>query len=65
MIYLRDADGAGATYQVTAVTIVDAEIDAGEVVRDKEADTLTLITCGGDFDGAHYLSRIIVESVRV
>ena len=65
MIYLWDAAGTGATYQVTAVTIVDAEINAGEVVRDKNADTLTLITCGGAFDGEHYLSRIIVESVRV
>jgi LPXTG-site transpeptidase (sortase) family protein len=65
MIYLWDADGNGATYQVTEVQIVDAEINAADVVSDKNADTLTLITCGGDFDGEHYLSRVIVQAVRV
>jgi len=65
MIYLWDADGNGATYQVTSVQVVNAEINAGDVISDKNADTLTLITCGGDFDGEHYLSRVIVESVRV
>ena len=64
-IYLTADDGTGATYQVTEVQVVDADIDAGVVVSDKGADTLTLITCGGDFDGAHYLSRVIVYSVRI
>ena len=65
MIYLWDANGVGATYQIDDVESVDADINPNDVIKDRDADTLTLITCGGDFDGQHYLSRVIVVATRV
>ncbi|HQY31673.1 MAG TPA: class F sortase, partial [Thermomicrobiales bacterium] len=65
MVYLWDADNLGATYQVSDVEIVDADVNAGDVVSDQQGDTLTLITCGGNFDGEHYLSRVIIRANRI
>lgn len=58
-------DGSSFTYQVTAVRSVDATTPAGEALAGASGEALTLITCTGDFNGEHYLSRLLVQAERV
>jgi LPXTG-site transpeptidase (sortase) family protein len=64
-IYLLDKDGSGFTYQVTKTWLVAGDTPASEIVGDTGHETLTLITCGGSFDGAEYDSRVIVRADRI
>ena len=64
-IYLISADGTAATYQVSLSWLVDADIDAGLLVEDTGFEALTLITCGGTFNGAAYDSRQIIRASRI
>jgi LPXTG-site transpeptidase (sortase) family protein len=64
-IYLAGEDGSGFTYVVTESFEIDANANAAEVVSDTGAEMLTLITCGGPFDGAEYLQRWIVRAERI
>lgn len=64
-IYLIGEDGMGFTYQVARRWLVDGNTNAGEIVSDTGHETLTLITCGGSFNGAEYDSRVIVRAERI
>jgi LPXTG-site transpeptidase (sortase) family protein len=64
-VYLVDAAGKGATYQVMTSYAVDANAAAGPIVEDAGIEMLTLITCGGNFDGSEYNSRQIVRAKRI
>jgi LPXTG-site transpeptidase (sortase) family protein len=64
-IYLVGQDGKGSTYVVDRSWDVDANVDAGTIIGDTGGETLTLITCGGAFDGSEYLSRHIVQAERI
>jgi LPXTG-site transpeptidase (sortase) family protein len=64
-IYLIGRDGKGSTYVVDRSWEVDANIDAGTIIGDTGGETLTLITCGGAFDGSEYLSRHVVRAERI
>lgn len=64
-IYLIGQDGKGSTYLVSRSWDVDANVDAGTIIGDQGGETLTLITCGGSFDGSEYLSRHIVRADRI
>jgi LPXTG-site transpeptidase (sortase) family protein len=64
-IYLIGSDGRGATYVIDKSWDVDANIDANTIIGDAGGETLTLITCGGAFDGSEYLSRHIVRAERI
>jgi LPXTG-site transpeptidase (sortase) family protein len=64
-VYLAGEDGSGFTYVVTDSFEIDANTNAAEVVSDTGGETLTLITCGGPFDGAEYLQRWIVRADRI
>ena len=64
-IYLLGADGMGATYVVAAVYAVPSSTPSTEVTASTGAETLTLITCTGSFNGTEYDSRLIVRATRV
>ncbi|MGH2560553.1 MAG: sortase [Thermomicrobiales bacterium] len=64
-VYLLAEDGAGYTYQVVERWMIDGDTPAGEVVSDTGTETLTLITCGGAFNGAEYENRVIVRAERI
>lgn len=64
-IYLVGEDGRGATYVVSEVFAVDANANAKRIIGDIGVEALTLITCGGAFNGVEYLSRIIVQAERI
>ena len=64
-IYLLAKNGKGFTYVVTKAWQIDAGADASGVIGDTGGEALTLITCGGAFDGAEYLSRHIVRAERI
>jgi LPXTG-site transpeptidase (sortase) family protein len=63
-IYLIGADGLGASYAVTESYMVDAGVNANDVIGDVGFEVLTLITCDGAFDGSEYLARRIVRAER-
>lgn len=49
-IYLEGRDGTTITYEVAEVFLVDAsDPDAVSVMGPTQSDTITLITCGGDY----------------
>ena len=51
------------TYIVTDVQVIPkAELPTAEVFSRDGAERLLLITCAGDFDGAHYLDNAIVTA---
>ncbi|CAN5837855.1 hypothetical protein BH20CHL4_BH20CHL4_07430 [soil metagenome] len=64
-IYVTGADGAGATYVVNIGWLVDAGIDAGELISDTGYEALTLITCGGTWKGKEYSSRYVIRAERI
>ena len=63
-IFLYDGAGNAATYVVYETFAVDAYADSGSIIGDQGGDTLTLITCGGDFNGSMYDLRVIVRARR-
>ena len=63
-IFLYDGAGNAATYVVYESFAVDAYADSSGIVGDQGGDTLTLITCGGDFSGGMYNLRVIVRASR-
>lgn len=64
-VYLKAENGKGSTYVITESFQVPAGIDAREIIGDHGTETLTLITCGGAFDGSGYTSRHIVRAERI
>lgn len=64
-IYVMGEDGSGFTYLVTRSWIVDATIDANSLIEDTGTESLTLITCDGQFNGSEYTSRRIVRAERI
>ena len=64
-VYVVDENGAGATYLVSTIDEVAADTNAADIVGATDIPTLTLITCTGTFDGAHYTSRLIVKATRI
>ncbi|MFM9106985.1 MAG: class F sortase [Chloroflexota bacterium] len=65
-------DGSAFEYSLDwinlfAVADLTPEIIAGQIVGDTGAETLTLITCGGQFDAAlqEYLYRYVIRATRV
>ncbi|HEV2107619.1 MAG TPA: class F sortase [Thermomicrobiales bacterium] len=64
-IYVTGPDGTGFTYSVTGSTVVSAYEPAENVLGGAGGESLTLITCGGNFNGVAYDSRTIVYAVRV
>jgi LPXTG-site transpeptidase (sortase) family protein len=64
-VYLAGIDGSGFTYVVTESFEIDANSNARLVVSDTGTESLTLITCGGPFDGVEYLQRWIVKADRI
>ncbi|MGI8474952.1 MAG: class F sortase [Thermomicrobiales bacterium] len=64
-IYLIGQNGAGATYRVSGLFTIGADDNANAVIGDGGHESLTLITCGGAFDGAEYQLRQIVRADRI
>jgi LPXTG-site transpeptidase (sortase) family protein len=68
VITLHDIDGAAYQYAVTSVEQVASDVVASEVLAPVEGqETLTLITCGGEWDSevSEYDERTIVKAVRI
>jgi LPXTG-site transpeptidase (sortase) family protein len=65
MIYLLGEDGRGFSYSVSEKWLIEGNSDAGKVVSDTGHEVLTLITCGGSFNGSEYDSRWIVQADRI
>ena len=58
-------DGSVVTYTVTAGHTYPVEgLDMREILARTEEETLTLITCAGDFLGGDYSDRHVVRAVR-
>lgn len=64
-IYVTGPNGEGFTYSVTGSTVVGANTPAENVLGGPGGESLTLITCGGNFNGVAYDSRTIVYAVRI
>jgi LPXTG-site transpeptidase (sortase) family protein len=64
-IYVTGPDGKGATYVVNSGWLVDADIDARELTSDIGYEALTLITCGGAWNGKEYSSRYVIRAERI
>ncbi len=71
-IMLVGEDGSRYVYEVQRSTIYDSgaltsEIIDNEVAGPTRLPTLTIITCGGEFDAisGEYLSRIVVRCTRI
>lgn len=67
LIEVSDGNGGTFTYQVTAVRQMPNDDNPNVVVQGSDAETLTLITCSGEWDPAvsEYNSRTVVQAVRV
>lgn len=64
-ILVTGENGDVFTYSVDTVELVDAnpgQEKLQEIVGPSDKATLTIITCGGDFNGSEYLNRIIVRA---
>jgi hypothetical protein len=65
------ADGEVVEYTVDSNQLFDVatqltpELIKENVVGDTGQETLTLITCGGDFDGQEYLQRRVVRATKI
>lgn len=64
-IYVTGPDGKGATYVVNSGWLVDAGIDAKALISDTGYEALTLITCGGTWNGKEYSSRFVIRAERI
>jgi LPXTG-site transpeptidase (sortase) family protein len=64
-IFLVGADGSGATYVVGAVEVVPRTVDPQTIINDVGYEALTLITCGGAWNGTEYADRIIIRAYRI
>jgi hypothetical protein len=55
------------TSTVYSIDQLTPDLINNEIIGDRGTETLTLITCGGEFDVARgeYLSRIVVHAVRI
>jgi LPXTG-site transpeptidase (sortase) family protein len=59
-------DGSLVRYAVTAGhTYPVADLDMREILARTEEETLTLITCAGDFEDHDYTDRHVVRAVRI
>jgi LPXTG-site transpeptidase (sortase) family protein len=68
IIELTADDGTVYRYTVTSVQLLPANATSLQsVTADTNAETLTLITCGGEWDGStqHYLHRTVVQAERI
>ncbi|MGB3328659.1 MAG: sortase, partial [Thermomicrobiales bacterium] len=64
-IFVTGENGDVFTYSVDTVEMVDAnpgQQKLQEIVGPSDKAELTIITCGGDFNGTEYLNRIIVRA---
>ncbi|MGC4108110.1 MAG: sortase [Thermomicrobiales bacterium] len=64
-IYVTGENGDVFTYVVDTVEMVDASPTQEvlqKIVGPSDTPTLTIITCGGDFNGTEYLNRMIVKA---
>ena len=58
--------GVTYNYKVTANDVVDARTaDWTKIYATTAQETVTLITCGGEFSGGEYNKRLIVTAARV
>jgi LPXTG-site transpeptidase (sortase) family protein len=67
-IEVTGENGKVFTYEVEWVKNYEADnAPIGEIVGQTDAESLTLITCGGDFnyDTGEYLERMVVRATRV
>ena len=66
LIEVQLRDGVIVQYEVTAAADIPlAELDMAEVLAATTDESITLITCTGDFVRGEYLDRHIVRAVRV
>ena len=66
VIEVQLRDGVIVQYEVTAAADIPvAELDMAEILAATTDESLTLITCTGDFVSGQYLDRHIVRAVRV
>lgn len=68
LVFVADGSGGEVTYEVTLATSVDWQHSvAGLLASDGSVSSLTLFTCGGDFDATRgeYDERVIVQAVQL
>jgi len=64
-VEVRLVDGTVYTYRVVAKEqVYAATANIGEIVGGTPRDIVTLITCGGSWDGQQYDQRVIVRAAR-
>lgn len=64
-ITIRLVDGRDLQYRVASVTSYALEaLDMTAVLATGQDETVTLITCGGAFNGGEYDHRVVVRAVR-
>jgi LPXTG-site transpeptidase (sortase) family protein len=64
-IYVTGPDGSGATYVVMTGWMIGADEPADGLIADTGFEALTLITCGGRWDGREYTHRYVVRAKRI
>ncbi|MCC6943832.1 MAG: sortase [Thermomicrobiales bacterium] len=68
LVQIVDPLGGSHQYEVTSVELLDATSDTLQAIAaESDASTLTLITCGGQWDGGSqtYLQRTVVKAELV
>jgi LPXTG-site transpeptidase (sortase) family protein len=68
IVEITAENGTVYRYEVTNVELLPADADSLEAVTaETGGESLTLITCGGDWDPAsqHYLHRTVVQATRI
>lgn len=64
-IFVGLRDGSSIRYLVTsAETIPLAQLDVGAAIAPTEQESITLITCAGQFANGNYSHRVVVHAVR-
>jgi LPXTG-site transpeptidase (sortase) family protein len=64
-IYVFAPDGSGATFVVESGWLIDADDPADPLIADTGFEALTLITCGGSWNGREYTARYVVRARRI